>query len=114
MPDCVFCKIVSGELPSRIVHQGELVTAFRDLNPQAPVHVLIVPNQHIGGVNDLTAEHTPILAALFAAAKKIASDEGLAQNGYRLVLNQGSHGGQTVVHLHLHLLGGRRMIWPPG
>ncbi len=114
MSNCVFCKIVSGELPAKIIHKNDLVTAFRDINPQAPTHILIVPNQHLGGVADLTSENTPTLAALFAAAQKIAADEGLTEDGYRLVLNQGSHGGQTVFHLHLHLLGGRHMIWPPG
>ena len=89
MSDCTFCKIIAGVLPAKIVHHDELVTAFRDINPQAPTHILIVPNQHLSGVAALTAEHTPALAALFATANQIAAAEGLAGDGYRLVLNQG-------------------------
>jgi histidine triad (HIT) family protein len=114
MSECTFCKIIAGALPAKIVYKDDLVTAFRDINPQAPTHILIVPNQHLSGVAALTAEHAPTLAALFTTANQIAAAEGLAGDGYRLVLNQGRHGGQTVFHLHLHLLGGRRMTWPPG
>lgn len=114
MSDCLFCKIVDGQIPATIVHRDDLVTAFRDINPQAPTHILIVPNKHVDGLAQLADEHAPALAAMFAAANKLAASEGVTQNGYRLVLNQGRDGGQTVFHLHMHLLGGRAMRWPPG
>jgi histidine triad (HIT) family protein len=114
MTDCLFCKIITKEIPSKIVYADELVTAFRDINPQAPTHILIVPNQHIGGAGALEPEHTPALAAMFAAAKQLAESEGLLVNGYRMIINEGPDAGQTVLHLHLHLLGGRQMGWPPG
>ena len=109
---CVFCKIVSGELKADIVYRDDQVTAFRDIEPQAPVHILIVPNEHVRTPNDL---RTPALAsALFLTATELARREGLADRGYRLAMNSGPEGGQAVQHLHLHLLGGRRMAWPPG
>lgn len=114
MAHCPFCKIVQGKTPSRIVHRDEHVTAFHDINPQAPTHILIVPNQHIAGADEITSEHAPVVAAMLAAAKRLAESEGIAAGGYRLVLNVGPDAGQSVFHLHLHLLGGRRMTWPPG
>ncbi len=112
--NCLFCQIAAGSSPATIVYQDDLVTAFRDIHPQAPTHILIIPNQHLDGVAALAAGHAPLLAALFTAATQLAAQEGLAADGYRLVLNQGRNAGQSVFHLHLHLLGGRRMSWPPG
>ena len=112
MGSCIFCKIASGEVPASIVHRGEGIVAFRDLNPQAPTHVLIIPTQHVGSLND--ADDAPLLGRLMLAARAVAKSEGIAQDGYRVVANCGPSGGQTVAHLHLHLLGGRPMSWPPG
>lgn len=103
---CPFCKIVAGELPSKNVFQDELVTAFHDLNPAAALHILIVPNRHISSVNDLTEEDERLMGHLFTAAKKIAAQVGVDKSGYRLIANTNEHAGQTVFHLHLHLLGG--------
>ncbi|MHB8619620.1 MAG: histidine triad nucleotide-binding protein [Chloroflexota bacterium] len=112
-PDCVFCKIISGDIPTTAVYRDELVTAFRDLNPQAPTHVLIVPNHHVESVKDMDDQEPGLSHGLMVAANKIAADEGLT-HGYRLVTNVGADAGQSVFHLHWHLLGGRRMSWPPG
>ncbi len=114
MPDCLFCKIVNGDIPATIVLKNDTVTAFRDINPQAPTHILIVPNAHIPGSSAVAAEHGGTLAALFAAAQELAQSEGIAASGYRLVFNDGPNAGQTVFHLHMHLLGGRLLGWPPG
>jgi len=103
----IFTKIIQGEIPSDIVYQDDLVTAFRDINPSAPVHILIVPNKVIATVNDLSEEDEPIAGRMLLAAKKVAEQEGIAQDGYRLIINCNEHGGQEVFHLHLHLLGGR-------
>lgn len=111
---CLFCRIVAGTAPATIVHQDDLVTAFRDINPQAPTHILLVPNRHIAGMNEIAEEDGSALTAILHAAKEIARKEGLADSGYRLVVNQGANAGQSVFHLHCHLLGGRRMKWPPG
>ena len=111
---CLFCKIVSGDIPADIVHRDDHVVAFRDLNPQAPVHVLLVPRRHVATVNDLRAEHADDLAALLGAAPMVARDQGVADDGYRLVINCLEGAGQSVFHLHLHLLGGRSFGWPPG
>lgn len=114
MADCLFCRIVRGELPAHRVAETDRVFAFRDIDPQAPTHVLLIPKQHLAGsAADLGSEHADLLAELFGLAAKIARDEGLEQ-GWRLVTNVGPHAGQTVPHLHLHLLGGRPMHWPPG
>ena len=104
--DNIFLKIVRGELPADIVYRDELVTAFRDIDPQAPVHVLIVPNHHVVSVTEAGPDDEPVLGRLFLAARSIAEQEGLAEGGYRLIVNCGAHGGQEVEHLHLHLLGG--------
>ncbi|MBI3972342.1 MAG: histidine triad nucleotide-binding protein [Chloroflexi bacterium] len=114
MTDCLFCKIVRGEIPAQIVHKDESVTAFRDINPQAPVHVLVVPNQHVGSVAEIGPGNGALLAAMVVAANRIAEAEGVAGSGYRLVMNVGEAAGMSVPHLHLHLLGGRKMAWPPG
>jgi histidine triad (HIT) family protein len=110
---CLFCKIVEGKIPSIPVYQDELGYAFADINPEAPVHVLIVPREHIGSLSETNEEDSALLGHLLAAAAKIAKNKGLAK-GYRIVVNTGEEGGQTVDHLHLHLLGGRQMTWPPG
>jgi len=115
MPDnCLFCKIIAGSIPATIVHKDEHVTAFRDINPQAPIHILILPNRHLASVAEAQANDAGLLGTLLLAGKQLAEKEGLVQNGYRLVINTGEDGGQTVAHLHVHLLGGRRMTWPPG
>lgn len=105
----IFAKIISGEIPSDIVYQDDLVTAFRDIQPQAPVHVLIVPNKVIPTVNDLTKADEQVAGRMLLAAKKVAEQEGIAGDGYRLIINCNEHGGQDVFHLHMHLVGGRRL-----
>ncbi len=112
--DCLFCKIIAGEVPSVKVYEDDKVYAFRDINPEAPVHVLIVPKTHISSANELTEENADIVGEVFLAAKKIAIAEGIAEGGYRIVNNCGEDGGQTVRHLHFHMLGGRSLAWPPG
>jgi len=114
MKDCIFCKIIAGELPGTIIFRDEQATAFRDLNPAAPIHILIVPNKHIDSVNLLADEDEQWMGHLFTTAKRIAAQEGIAENGYRLMINTNAHGGQTIFHLHLHLLGGARMKHPMG
>ena len=114
MTDCLFCRIVRGEIPADVVYRDGQVTAFRDINPQAPVHVLIVPNRHLGSVAEAGTEDQPLLGTLITTANRLAEQEGVAGSGYRLVLNAGEDAGMSVPHLHLHLLGGRRLTWPPG
>lgn len=113
-PSCVFCGISRGEIPSTLVHEEDDLVAFRDLNPQAPTHVLVIPRRHVASVNDLAGGDEELVGRLVLAAREVASKEGLSDGGYRLVLNTGADGGQTVHHLHLHVLGGRTMSWPPG
>ena len=110
---CVFCRIVRGEAPARIVYQDEDVTAFHDLHPRAPTHILIVPNCHITGVAAAEPEDSALLGKLFVIARRLAEQEGIV-DGYRLVVNNGPRAGQSVFHLHVHLLGGRPLGWPPG
>lgn len=112
-PDCIFCKIASGVIPSSKVFENDTVVAFRDLHPQAPTHILVVPRQHLPSHAESSAEHEQLMGQLLMAAGAIARQENLSR-GYRLVINSGPDGGQTVDHLHLHLLGGRPMHWPPG
>lgn len=114
MTDCIFCRIIQGEIPAEKVLETDNVLAFRDVDPQAPTHVLLVPKQHIAGLNDLPALDAGVMDALFAAAATVAHQEDVAVSGYRTVINCNADGGQLVPHLHLHLLGGRRMEWPPG
>ncbi len=112
MTDCLFCKMVSGVIKPDVVFEDDKVLAFRDLNPQAPVHILIIPKTHIATLNDL--DDTQLAGHLLQTAVKIAKAEGLAETGYRTLFNCNQHGGQEVYHLHLHLLGGRQLMWPPG
>lgn len=114
MSDCLFCKMIAGDIPTDVVYQDDDVFAFRDINPQAPLHVLIVPKNHIATINDLQSDHAQLIGKLFLAAKKIAADEGVSEPGYRTVINCNAEAGQTVFHIHLHLLAGRQMSWPPG
>ncbi len=110
--DCLFCRIVRREIPAQLVFEDEHVVAFRDINPQAPVHVVIVPREHVASLNDVT--DAALVGRLSLAAAKIALAEGVADSGYRTVINTNRDAGQTVFHLHLHLLGGRHLSWPPG
>jgi len=112
--DCIFCKIIAGEIPSKKVYQDERVTAFHDINPVAPVHILIVPNEHIASVNEVEPGQEALLGHLFVVARQIAEAQGIAENGYRLIVNTGPHAGQVVFHLHMHLLGGHKMRYPMG
>ena len=114
MAGCLFCAIAAGDIDADVVRQGQLTLAFRDINPQAPVHVLIIPKEHLANASDLTRDHADLLSEVFATAQWVAAAEGVKDSGYRLVANAGTDGGQTVGHLHFHLLGGRPMAWPPG
>jgi histidine triad (HIT) family protein len=114
MADCLFCSIVAGDIPSTEVLSTDLTYAFRDINPGAPSHVLVVPREHIIDAAALDSSHVATLSAVFATARQVAELEGLAERGYRLVFNVGEDSGNSVAHLHLHVLGGRRMAWPPG
>jgi histidine triad (HIT) family protein len=110
---CLFCKIIAGDIPSKTVFEDETTYAFRDINPQAPTHILIVPRKHIASLAEASSDDDSLLGYLHAVAARIAKTEGLS-NGFRTVINTGADGGQTVDHLHVHLLGGRSMTWPPG
>lgn len=112
--NCIFCRIVAGEIPARRVHEDELAVAFHDVSPQAPVHVLVVPRRHHAHLLEAHENEPELVAHLFAVAAELARSLGLARNGFRLVVNTLDDGGQTVPHLHLHLLGGRALSWPPG
>lgn len=114
MTDCLFCKILAGEIPADVVHESADTLAFRDINPQAPTHVLIIPRRHIARINEIVPGDHEIVGSLFTAAREIAAAEGLSDDGYRVVMNCNEAAGQTVFHLHLHLLGGRQLNWPPG
>lgn len=114
MADCLFCKVIEGKIPGSIVYQDDRVVAFKDINPQAPMHVLVLPRRHIPSLNDLTPEDDGIVGELVRRAAAIASEHGHADRGYRTVFNCNADAGQTVFHIHLHVLGGRRLGWPPG
>jgi len=114
MTDCLFCKMAKGEIKPDLVMETDELLAFRDINPQAPTHILVVPRKHISTLNDLTPADAGIIEKMVLAAREIAKLEGIAASGYRLVMNCNQGGGQTVFHIHLHLLGGRAMTWPPG
>ena len=112
--DCLFCKILAGEIPADIIHESETALAFRDINPQASTHVVIIPKRHIATMNDLKVDDEAVVGSLFTAARVIARQEGLADRGYRVVMNCNEDAGQSVFHIHLHMLGGRQLSWPPG
>jgi histidine triad (HIT) family protein len=112
--DCIFCKIVRREIPAKIVFENEHILAFRDVSPQAPVHILIIPKKHIPGLNDISAEEEKLLGEIQLVAKELAAKEKVSVQGYRLVVNCGPDAGQAVAHLHYHLVGGRKFTWPPG
>lgn len=112
--DCLFCSITAGRIPADLVHEDDTLVAFRDIDPQAPVHILVVPREHVASLEDASEEHGELLGRMLLTARDLARAEGLAEGGYRTVLNVGGDGGQTVPHIHLHLVGGRAMRWPPG
>ena len=114
MSDCIFCKIAAGDIPAELVYENDDVVAFRDITPQAPTHILVIPRRHISTLLDTTPETSLLLGRMQQAAVEIARSEGLAERGFRLVTNCLEEAGQSVFHLHLHLLGGRRLGWPPG
>ena len=114
MSDCLFCRIVAGDIPAARLYEDDRCLAFRDIRPQAPTHVLVIPKIHVSSVDELEEAHEPLAGHLLRVGALVARDLGIARDGYRLVLNTGDHGGQTVFHLHLHVLGGRPMLWPPG
>lgn len=114
MTDCLFCKIANGQIPARLAYQDDTYVAFHDINPQAPTHILIIPRRHIPTLNDLEAEHNELIGGMFLIAQKLAAEFGIAGPGYRAVFNCNAGAGQSVWHVHMHLLGGRPMLWPPG
>lgn len=114
MSDCLFCKIIDGEIPGDIVFENDHVLAFNDINPIAPIHILIIPKEHISTLNNLEIKHTQTMGEIFLAAKKIAQDKGISESGYRTIFNCNKDAQQTVFHIHLHLIAGRKMTWPPG
>ena len=112
--NCLFCKVLAGDIPADIIYESETAIGFRDINPQAPTHVLIIPRKHIATINEIADEDQSIVGSLYSAAREIAASEGLTDEGYRAVMNCNEAAGQTVFHIHLHLLGGRPLGWPPG
>lgn len=112
--DCLFCGIVAGSIPAQVIYQDAGITAFRDINPQSPVHVLLILDEHFANPGEMEAQHEAPVGRLIRAAARLAAQEGVAESGYRLVVNAGPDANQTVPHLHVHLLGGRAMTWPPG
>ena len=114
MPDCLFCKIIRKEAPATLLHQDDEMTAFRDIHPAGPVHILIVPNKHIASLNELEEADEPLLGRMLGLARDLAAGAGIAEGGYRIITNTGHNGGQTVFHLHLHLIGGQRVKYPMG
>ena len=112
--DCLFCKIVAGEIPAEIVYESDTAVAFRDINPHAPTHVLVIPRKHIATINDIETGDEAVVGSLYTAAKEIAASEGIEEAGYRAVMNCNEGAGQSVFHIHLHVLGGRSLGWPPG
>lgn len=112
--NCLFCKIAAGEIPAQVVHTDDHTVAFRDINPQAPTHVLVIPRRHIASLKDATPEDEGVLGQLLLTAARVARSEGLAEGGYRTVINTGAGAGQSVFHIHAHVIGGRALAWPPG
>jgi len=113
-PDCLFCKIIAGEIPGEFVHQDELCVVIRDIKPQAPHHALVIPREHLESLDDASRKDEAMLGHLLRVGARIANESGLAESGYRIVVNNGAGAGQSVFHLHVHVLGGRPMNWPPG
>ena len=114
MSDCLFCKIVVGEIPATAIYEDDLCIAFDDINPQSPVHVLVIPKKHIVSFSDASSGDAELLGHLCLVCARVAAEKGIGEDGYRVVVNKGEEAGQSVFHLHLHVLGGRRMSWPPG
>jgi histidine triad (HIT) family protein len=114
MKDCLFCKIVNKEIPAELIFEDDGIVAFNDINPQAPVHILIIPKEHFASLNDIPEEKKDLMGHILLRARRIAQNLGIQEKGYRVVLNTGKESGQEVFHIHFHLLGGRRMTWPPG
>jgi histidine triad (HIT) family protein len=114
MMNCIFCKIVEGDIPAEKVYEDDEILAFSDIDPQAPVHVLVIPKRHIANILETTPQGAELVGRLVVTGNRIAKDKGIAEKGYRLVINSGPDGGQAVDHIHLHVLGGRKMQWPPG
>ena len=114
MDNCIFCKIVKKEIPAKVVYEDEAILAFEDLHPKAPTHVLIIPKDHFASLNDVPEDRSDLLAHVLIKARQIAQNRGIAESGYRIVLNTARDSGQDVFHIHFHLLGGRKMSWPPG
>jgi histidine triad (HIT) family protein len=114
MNDCLFCRVVAKTIPAKVVHEDDQTLAFDDIHPQAPVHTLVIPKRHVVSIQELGESDQALLAQLLLTCRKVANDKGLADLGFRLVANTGRHGGQTVFHLHFHVLGGRHLAWPPG
>ncbi len=114
MSQCLFCRIAAGEIPAKVIYSDDDVIAFHDINPQAPLHALVIPRKHIATINDIRSEDAALIGKLFLAAKQIAAEAGYADDGYRVVMNCGLDAGQTVFHIHLHVLAGRALGWPPG
>jgi len=112
--DCLFCKIVAGEIPADVIYESDTAIGFRDINAQAPTHAVVIPRKHIATINDIEPEDQAVVGSLYTAAKAIAAQEGIADVGYRAVMNCNEAAGQTVFHIHLHVLGGRTLTWPPG
>lgn len=114
MNDCIFCKIVSGDIPSSKIYEDDQVVAFRDISPQAPTHILVVPKRHISGVNELASADEALVGHVYGVVARLVKELGIAESGYRVVVNSGADGQQSVLHLHFHVLGGRLLAWPPG
>ena len=114
MPDCLFCRVAAGEIPASIVYEDTRLVAFNDINPQAPTHILVIPRQHIASLNDLGPDNDALVGEMTRRAAAIAKEQGLAERGYRVLFNCNADAGQTVFHIHMHLVGGRRLGWPPG
>ncbi|MBC8357329.1 MAG: histidine triad nucleotide-binding protein [Candidatus Aminicenantes bacterium] len=114
MENCLFCKIIHGEIPAKKVFEDEKIIAFDDINPQAPIHILIIPKEHFASLNEIPEEKKDVLSHVLLKARQIAREKGVAKSGYRIVLNTARDSGQEVFHIHFHLLGGRKMLWPPG
>ncbi len=114
MSDCIFCKIIKGEIPSTVVFENENIFCFKDINPTAPFHILIVPKAHISSAAEITTENSSVIAEIFEVSAKLLKENGYSESGYRIVTNIGEDGGQAVPHLHYHVLAGRKLAWPPG